>query len=156
MRAFIYFCVFTITSAFEELGAQAPNLKRSEKDVAAVTKYLIATHEGKAVEFPLDLKNKDVFVYTFMSGTHKVRPRGDDSTLLIVLSAKDGPEGPRGVFFQFTVEPKLSPQELAKKEKNWKLILSDRKVTQYHVCEFPSRDGKSRYKDLHLVTKPRK
>lgn len=156
MRTMIYFGILTLAFFRQDVRAQAPKLERSEKDVAAVTNYLIASKARKDAKFPLSLKNQDIFVYSFMSGVHKVMPRGDDSVLLVNLHTNDGPEGSRGVIFQFTVEPQLTRLELEKEDKNWKELLAGRRVTQFHILEVRKAEGKRTSKDLMLVADPRK
>jgi len=151
MNAIIYFGTLTLAFFLQDVHAQAPKLERSEKDVTAVTNYLIASEAGKDATFPLNLKNQDIFVYSFMSGVHKVMHRGGDSVLLVNLHTNDDPKGSRGVIFQFTVEPKLTRLEHEQVDKDWKELLTGRRVTQFHIQEVRKADGKTTYKDLHLV-----
>lgn len=155
MRAIIYSAVFTVIFLFDDVRAQAPKLVRSEEDVTALTNYLVASKAGKKVEFPLGLQNQEVFVYSFMSGSHKVMSQGDDSVLLINFQTNDDPEGSRGVIFQFTIEPELTYLEEAKVDKNWKELLTGHRVTQFHILELRKVKGKMLHKDLHLVKVPR-
>lgn len=156
MNAIIYSGILMVAFLSDEASAQAPKLDRSEKDVAAVTEYLIASKKGKLADFPLSLKKRDIYVYSFMSGVHKILPRGNDSNLLINIHTKDDPKGPRAVVFQFTVEPKLTTQELKEADKKLKELLAKRRVTQLHILEVRKANGKRASKDLMLVADPRK
>lgn len=156
MHAKSYFGILMVAFLSNEVHAQAPKLDRSEKDVAAVTEYLIASKEGKQGEFPLNLKKQDIYVYSFMSGVDKVLPRGNDSVLLINIHTKDDRKGPREVVFQFTIEPQLTTRELKDDDKNWRELLAKRRVTQIHILEVREVDQRRTSKNLMLVADPRK
>ncbi|MEI7911441.1 MAG: hypothetical protein WCK77_17550 [Verrucomicrobiota bacterium] len=146
MKALILGLFAVFASDYLALAEDIP-FRGTEADVAKLTRYMLDSKEGKATTFPLEVKFEQIHIGGVFSGSKL--GGGNNSLLYTAIKLGTDRNSERLVVYYFTVEPKL-PQRLNASDQDWRDLLKNRKVTQYHILEYLTVGGKTKSKTLYL------
>ena len=145
-----FIALMTLVFCSDYSCAQGKIVNVSQKEAEKFSQFLIDKKGGKSPIVPLKLKGAEVRQYSFTSGPPDRIMAGRSEDLLSVILKLTTDEGTdkRWICY-FTVTPQIPLERPKHQLLDWKLILANRLVTQYHLVEITISGNERTQRTIH-------